>query len=39
VDLTHKDIFDRYIYAGAITRNPDAVAALFTEDGPSPTSK
>jgi uncharacterized protein len=31
--LTHKEVFERYIYAGAITRNPDALAALFTEDG------
>ena len=30
---THKEIFERYLYAGAITRNPDAIAALFTEDG------
>jgi ketosteroid isomerase-like protein len=33
VDLTHKEVFERYVYAGAITRNPDAIAALFTEDG------
>jgi uncharacterized protein len=33
VDLTHKEIFERYVYAGAITRNPDAIAAMFTEDG------
>jgi uncharacterized protein len=33
VALTHKEIFERYVYAGAITRNPDAVAAMFTEDG------
>jgi ketosteroid isomerase-like protein len=31
--LMHKEIFERYLYAGAVTRNPDAVAALFTEDG------
>ena len=31
--LTHKEIFERYVHAGAITRNPDAVAAMFTEDG------
>ena len=31
--LTHKDIFERYLYAGAISRDPGAVAALFTEDG------
>jgi ketosteroid isomerase-like protein len=33
VALTHQEIFERYRYAGAITRNPDAIAALFTEDG------
>jgi len=33
VDLTHKEIFERFVYAGAITRNPDAIAAMFTEDG------
>jgi ketosteroid isomerase-like protein len=33
VALTHKEIFERYLYAAAITRNPDAIAALFTEDG------
>jgi ketosteroid isomerase-like protein len=33
VPLTHKEIFERYVYAGAITRNPDALAAMFTEDG------
>jgi hypothetical protein len=33
VALTHKEIFERYTYASAITRNPDAVAAMFTEDG------
>jgi uncharacterized protein len=33
VALTHKEIFARYIYAGAITRSPDAIAAMFTEDG------
>jgi ketosteroid isomerase-like protein len=33
VELTHKEIFERYIRAGAITRNPDAIAAMFTEDG------
>ena len=30
---THKEIFERYLYAGAITRDPAAIAALFTEDG------
>jgi hypothetical protein len=33
VALTHQEIFDRYTYASAIARNPDAVAAMFTEDG------
>jgi len=33
VALTHKEIFERYLYAGAITRDPAAIAALFTEDG------
>ena len=30
---THKEIFERYLYTGAISRNPDAQAAMFTEDG------
>lgn len=33
VTLTHKEIFERYVYAGAITRNPDAIAEMFTEEG------
>src|SRR5262249_7155445 len=33
VTLTHKEIFERYMYAGAISRDPGAVAAMFTEDG------
>lgn len=33
VTLTHKEIFERYMYAGAISRDPEAVAAMFTEDG------
>lgn len=33
MDITHKEIFERYIHAGAITRDPDAIAAMFTEDG------
>jgi hypothetical protein len=33
VELTHKEVFERYLHAGAITRNPDAIAAMFTEDG------
>ncbi len=31
--MTHKELFERYLHAGAISRNPDAVAELFTEDG------
>jgi len=33
VKLTHKEFFERYLYAGAISRNADAVAAMFTDDG------
>jgi ketosteroid isomerase-like protein len=33
VTLTHQEIFEQYLYAGAITRNPDAIAGLFSEDG------
>jgi len=33
VTLTHKEIFERYVYAGPISRNSDAIAELFTEDG------
>jgi ketosteroid isomerase-like protein len=33
VAQTHREIFERYIHAGAILRDPDAVAALFTDDG------
>jgi uncharacterized protein len=33
VTLTHREIFERYVHAGAISRNPGAVAAMFTEDG------
>jgi ketosteroid isomerase-like protein len=33
VTRTHKEIFERYLYAGSITRNPDAIAEMFTEDG------
>ena len=33
VTLTHKEIFEHYLYAGAISRDPAAVAAMFTEDG------
>ena len=31
--LTHREIFERYLYAGAISRDPDAIAAMYTEDG------
>jgi ketosteroid isomerase-like protein len=31
--VTHREIFERYVYAGAISRDPDAIAELFTEDG------
>lgn len=31
--LTHQEIFERYVYAGPISRDPDAFAALFTVDG------
>ena len=33
MEQTHKQIFERYVYAGAIQRDPDAQAALFTDDG------
>jgi ketosteroid isomerase-like protein len=33
VELTHREVFERYVFAGAISRDPDAVAAMFTEDG------
>jgi hypothetical protein len=33
VTPTHKEIFERYLHAGAISRDPDAQAAMFTEDG------
>lgn len=28
-----RQLFERYIHAGAMTRNPDALADLFTPDG------
>ena len=31
--MTHEEIYQRYIYAGAITRNADALAELFAPDG------
>lgn len=30
---THQEIFERYLWAGAMTRNADALAELFTPDG------
>lgn len=30
---TPEQIFQRYLHAGALTRDPDAVAALFAPDG------
>jgi ketosteroid isomerase-like protein len=33
VTPAHREIFERYVHAGPISRDPDAVAALFTEDG------
>lgn len=33
VTLSHQQIFERYLYAGALTRDPDAFADLFTADG------
>lgn len=31
--LTHRQIFERYVYTGAMTRDMDAVAEMFTDDG------
>jgi limonene-1,2-epoxide hydrolase len=33
VPVSPQEIFERYIRAGAMTRDPDAVAELFTPDG------
>jgi ketosteroid isomerase-like protein len=33
VTYTHREIFERYVYAGPVSRDPGAVAAMFTEDG------
>src|SRR4051812_32872560 len=33
VTLAHDEIFRKYLHAGAISRDPEAVAALFAEDG------
>ena len=31
--LTHREIFERHVHASAISRDPDAYAAMFAEDG------
>jgi uncharacterized protein len=31
--MTHEEIYQRYLYAGARTRNADALAELFAPDG------
>jgi ketosteroid isomerase-like protein len=33
VEISHQELFQRYVQAGAISRDPDAVADLFTPDG------
>jgi ketosteroid isomerase-like protein len=33
VSVTAKEIFERYVWAGAMTRNADALAETFTPDG------
>ncbi|AVT36106.1 nuclear transport factor 2 family protein [Plantactinospora sp. BB1] len=33
VTRTHRELFERYVHAGAISRDPEAIAALFTDDG------
>jgi limonene-1,2-epoxide hydrolase len=33
VTPSHQELFERYVYAGAIMRDPAAVADLFAEDG------
>jgi ketosteroid isomerase-like protein len=33
VARTHQKIFESYVLAGAVLRDPDALAALFTDDG------
>jgi len=33
VATTPREIFERYVWSGAISRDPDAVAGLFTADG------
>ena len=31
--VSHEELFQRYVHAGPLTHNADAVAELFTEDG------
>ncbi len=31
--LTHREILERHVYASAISRDPNAYATMFTEDG------
>jgi ketosteroid isomerase-like protein len=31
--MTHQELYQRYLYAGALTRDADAYAELFTDDG------
>ncbi len=31
--LTHRELFEKYVYAAPISRDPEAIAALFTPDG------
>jgi ketosteroid isomerase-like protein len=31
--MTHEEIYQRYLYAGALTRDADALAELFAPDG------
>ncbi|MFF5083683.1 nuclear transport factor 2 family protein [Actinoplanes sp. NPDC000266] len=33
MSLSHEELFRKYVYAGAISRDPDAVAELFAENG------
>jgi len=33
VTVSHEELFQRYVHAGPLTHNADAVAELFTEDG------
>jgi uncharacterized protein len=31
--MSHEELYQRYLYAGAVTRDADALAELFAEDG------